>query len=104
MRISDWSSDVCSSDLPNPRTEPGHTVAVKPGTLLAQIAGTAELAVNSAHHQAAKDEPAGVVVSGRAPDGVLEAIESPAHHFRSDERRVGKECVSTCKYRWSPYH
>src|SRR3546814_7046124 len=81
MRISDWSSDVCSSDLPNPRTEPGHTVAVKPGTLLAQIAGTAELAVNSAHHQAAKDEPAGVVVSGRAPDGVIEAIESPAHHF-----------------------
>src|SRR3546814_16715390 len=27
-----------------------------------------------------------------------------AHYGRSEERRVGKECVSTCRYRWSPYH
>src|SRR3546814_4054681 len=81
QHIPDEVPGALAHEQPNPRTEPGHTVAVKPGTLLAQIAGTAELAVNSAHHQAAKDEPAGVVVSGRAPDGVIEAIESPAHHF-----------------------
>src|SRR3546814_20750407 len=32
------------------------------------------------------------------------AVESPAGSLRSEERRVGKECVSTCRSRWSPYH
>src|SRR3546814_10185674 len=32
------------------------------------------------------------------------AFQSPKIHFRSEERRVGKECVSTCRSRWSPYH
>src|SRR3546814_16056158 len=31
-------------------------------------------------------------------------LDSPADHVRSEERRVGKECVSTCRSRWSPYH
>src|SRR3546814_4739042 len=65
MRISDWSSDVCSSDL-----------IMKAD--LAQAAGASvgiELCVIS--HQTAQ---------------------------RSEERRVGKECVSTCRSRWSPYH
>jgi len=81
QHIPDEVPGALPHEQPNPRTEPGHTVAVKAGTLLAQIAGAAELPVNSAHHQAAKDEPAGIVVSGRAPDGVIEAIESPVHRF-----------------------
>ena len=81
QHIPDEVPGALAHEQPNPRTEPGHTVAVKAGTLLAQIAGAAELPVNSAHHQAAKDEPAGIVVSGRAPDGVIEAIESPKHRF-----------------------
>ena len=40
-----------------------------------------ELDVNSAHHQAAKDVPAGVVVNAVAPDGVIEGIEAPDHGF-----------------------
>src|SRR3546814_21069986 len=32
------------------------------------------------------------------------AYSRPAASVRSEERRVGKECVSTCRYRWSPYH
>src|SRR3546814_8173903 len=63
MRISDWSSDVCSSDL------------------------------------ADSSRPS------------LPPIRAAASHFRgisrsprSEERRVGKECVSTCRSRWSPYH
>src|SRR3546814_14196021 len=32
------------------------------------------------------------------------AALTPKVHFRSEERRVGKECVSTCRSRWSPYH
>ncbi|MFN4090521.1 MAG: gamma-glutamyl-gamma-aminobutyrate hydrolase family protein [Alphaproteobacteria bacterium] len=81
QHIPDEVPDALAHEQPNPRTEPGHAVAVRPGTLLAEIAGAAELAVNSAHHQAARDEPAGVVVSGRAPDGVIEAIEAPRYRF-----------------------
>src|SRR3546814_17782147 len=33
-----------------------------------------------------------------------EVLGNPAHPYRSEERRVGKECVSTCRSRWSPYH
>src|SRR3546814_2496924 len=63
MRISDWSSDVCSSDLIMPilpaswRSRPGATMSAR-----------------------------------------------CLRESRSEERRVGKECVSTCRSRWSPYH
>src|SRR3546814_3553149 len=69
MRISDWSSDVCSSDLR---------------------------------------------ISGRKPEGQARRIRRDGEgsegsrgvedRRRSEERRVGKECVSTCRSRWSPYH
>src|SRR3546814_19703807 len=58
MRISDWSSDVCSSDL---RVTGAYRFRIRPG------------------------------------DPIL-------FQHRSEERRVGKECVSTCRSRWSPYH
>src|SRR3546814_7850084 len=68
MRISDWSSDVCSSDLcPTPANPP---------------AGT--------YRQSNRAKGS----SGRSANGFR----------RSEERRVGKECVSTCRSRWSPYH
>src|SRR3546814_16447677 len=35
---------------------------------------------------------------------LADAVTQYAQHFRSEERRVGKECVSTCRSRWSPYH
>src|SRR3546814_12650912 len=41
------------------------------------------------------------IFANRAPDPVLQQLEDPT---RSAERRVGKECVSTCRSRWSPYH
>src|SRR3546814_19445961 len=43
----------------------------------------------------------GVLTRGLDVDELQLAIEQRA---RSEERRVGKECVSTCRYRWSPYH
>jgi putative glutamine amidotransferase len=66
---------------PNPRNEPGHTVRIVPGTLLARITGAASLAVNSAHHQAVKTAGPGVVVDAVAEDGVVEGIEDPRHPF-----------------------
>ena len=51
------------------------------GTLLRRITGRAEMAVNSAHHQAVKDVAEGVVIDAVAPDGVIEGIEDPRRRF-----------------------
>ena len=64
QHIPDTVADPLAHEQPNPRDEAGHTVAVVPGTLLHRIVDTDELAVNSAHHQAAADAPDGVIVSG----------------------------------------
>lgn len=68
-------------EQPNPRNEPGHLVHLAPGTHLHAIVGADTLAVNSAHHQAAADQPPGVVVNAIAPDGVIEGIEAPFYRF-----------------------
>src|SRR3546814_13424829 len=74
MRISDWSSDVCSSDLKG---------AVWGRFIFILAAGTCQTA------------------SARSMSSHSAVRISPG---RSEERRVGKECVSTCRSRWSPYH
>src|SRR3546814_15881623 len=81
MRISDWSSDVCSSDLAG-------EFACDAVELLD---GNVDLATLDATYIAA-------VETARQRQCVL---GNPA---RSEERRVGKACVSTCRSRWSPYH
>src|SRR3546814_12629994 len=100
MRISDWSSDVCSSDL-----------------MIPPAAAPAFLA------QAGWEHAAIVPLAGdasfrryfRVIDGARRAVlmDAPPPHedprpfiaiARSQERRVGKECVSTCRPRWSRYH
>src|SRR3546814_1831265 len=77
MRISDWSSDVCSSDLQRLWIEN----RVDP---------------EAVHHAASRCAPA---ITSSAISSATAAGER-----RSEERRVGKECVSTCRSRWSPYH
>ncbi len=62
-------------------TEVAHAVQVTPGTLLHRLVGAEVIHVNSHHNEAVKSLGAGVVVSGLAPDGVIEAIEVPAHPF-----------------------
>lgn len=81
QHIPDAVPDALAHEQPNPRHEPGHSVEIASGTRLHAIAGALRLEVNSAHHQAADRVPAGVVVSARAPDGVIEAIEAPAQRF-----------------------
>src|SRR3546814_4496716 len=84
MRISDWSSDVCSSDLLCRRE-----VARE---LVTPVVHTAEQPGMRQH---------------RSEMATLHAFleqRPPGHGLRSEERRVGKECVSTCRSRWSPYH
>ncbi|TVR81909.1 MAG: gamma-glutamyl-gamma-aminobutyrate hydrolase family protein [Rhodospirillales bacterium] len=81
QHIPEEVPNALAHEQPNPRDEPGHTVVVRDGTQLRAIVGRAELPVNSAHHQAAKDVPAGVVVNAVAPDGVIEGIEVPGRRF-----------------------
>src|SRR3546814_3091852 len=80
MRISDWSSDVCSSDLVI-RPDHGPEIMAAPIRWLAS-------------RQSSE-------VSGMRVSAASWVAELPGD--RSEERRVGKECVSTCRSRWSPY-
>ncbi|MEW5785441.1 MAG: gamma-glutamyl-gamma-aminobutyrate hydrolase family protein [Bacillota bacterium] len=68
-------------DQKAPRCSPTHTVRVLAATRLAALAGEGVLAVNSFHHQAAATIADGLRVSALAPDGVTEALESPAHRL-----------------------
>src|SRR3546814_11087853 len=97
MRISDWSSDVCSSDLWE-ITRPGHVFPLRyrEGGVLVRR-GHTEAAVDLA--KLAGLTPAGVLVEVVNDDGTMKRAPE-----RSEERRVGKEGVSTCRSRWSPYH
>src|SRR3546814_6691403 len=79
MRISDWSSDVCSSDLVKHRHDRQHHAAIR------------------------HVEHVGLDFGDRVDDVRAMLVEHTLR-IRSEERRVGKECVSTCRSRWSPYH
>ena len=108
QHIPDAIKDALAHEQPNPRNEPGHDVAVAKGTKLHAIVGTETLAVNSAHHQAALDEPQGIVVNARSPDGVIEGIEAPAYrfclgvqwhpefHISEGDRRIFRAFIAAC--------
>src|SRR3546814_19922718 len=102
MRISDWSSDVCSSDL----------------RLLKLKAPADDGAARLQTYQ----QPGERAEGGQDAGGIGESVQTHLPSFartearqsqrldeqhgkdRSEERRVGKECVSTCRSRWSPDH
>lgn len=74
-------SDIPHSNWDQPRSAINHDITVEPGSRMDQILGERVIAVNSLHHQAVKDPGEGLVVSGRAPDGVIELIEAPERRF-----------------------
>jgi putative glutamine amidotransferase len=80
QHIPDEVPGALAHEQPNPRTEPGHEVAIAPGSRLAAIVGVPRMAVNSAHHQAVATAGS-ALVNARAPDGVVEGIEHPGHRF-----------------------
>src|SRR3546814_11405311 len=104
MRISDWSSDVCSSDL-GEQVELGETDrAVLRAERLDVLLLQEKLDAAGLILHMTKGEAALFAPGHQAPgDGGLLPIEI-LEIARSEERRVGKECVSTCRSRWSPYH
>jgi putative glutamine amidotransferase len=80
QHIPDEVPGALPHEQPNPRTEPGHDVAIAPGSHLSAIVAAPRMGVNSAHHQAVAT-PGSARVNAVAPDGVIEGIESPAHRF-----------------------
>src|SRR3546814_12379845 len=99
MRISDWSSDVCSSDL----VGGGAAIQVGGGYNDEDRSATLEREAYTAGVR--------YLTNGSAPGSVGIGVEyanredktagtAQANELRSEERRVGKECVSTCRFRW----
>jgi putative glutamine amidotransferase len=70
-----------SSVAGRPRNSIAHTVEVSQGTQLATLVDAGQLGVNSFHHQAVKDVGTGLVVTARAPDGIIEGLELPDRPF-----------------------
>src|SRR3546814_16421292 len=118
MRISDWSADVCYSDLieavqrrfaaqqsrlrivetpaqrfARARLQLVETMTVTCELLRRRVSPQLRLAMRESLPMAREHAVLGTVQPCR------QLIEA-----RSEERRVGKECVSTCRSRWSPYH
>ncbi len=81
QHIPDSIQDALAHEQPNPRDQPGHSIAITSGTILAGIVGATTMMVNSAHHQAVATPGPGAVVNAMAPDGVIEGIEHPGHRF-----------------------
>lgn len=81
QHIPDEVEGALEHEQKNPRSEPGHEVKVTPGSLLHRITGQAAMAVNTAHHQAAKTVGPGVTVNATAQDGVIEGIEDARYKF-----------------------
>src|SRR3546814_15386613 len=103
MRISDWSSDVCSSDL-------GARDAADRGLRRGCEAREDEAGKGVAEIGGRTDAGRDELVAILDQDGCRDLADAfglflRGHDdIRSEERRVGKECVSTCRSRWSPYH
>src|SRR3546814_20392305 len=97
MRISDWSSDVCSSDLSTSKK-----VKQMKALWVLVIAGLSATAMaDEAPTDVAQQKPA---IEEYTYSTHLDIAKVISMSERSEERRVGKECVSTCRSRWSAYH
>src|SRR3546814_16937298 len=123
MRISDWSSDVCSSDLEyaiRPKSGRNMYAATLVEHALENTApwftyeidrGDTKIRVPDNEATQLANEKIESLRTGFI-EWLKERPQQQKYHleklyndtFRSEERRVGKECVSTCRSRWSPYH
>src|SRR3546814_20485243 len=118
MRISDWSSDVCSSDLQRLlRRQPGvlrprdqamrglHRVGLRAGQQVLELACRV---VGVEDRKAAPQTGFRVLdlqqLQAQRVEGADRQPLRAVAADRSEERRVGKECVSTCRSRWAPDH
>src|SRR3546814_18219685 len=95
MRISDWSSDVCSSDLPRGGGAANEACPGRRGIGPGSAGCRAHACQRGSRARRIEYQTRG---------GSRTHLSGAGRRLRSEERRVGKECVSTCRSRWSPYH
>src|SRR3546814_20198092 len=97
MRISDWSSDVCSSDLPKSDLliQLAYFKIDRGAAYAANLPGTDTLHFYTNGREVY--EGGELSITGYVTPDL-------AVYARSEERRVGKECVSTCRSLWWPHH
>src|SRR3546814_17769460 len=113
MRISDWSSDVCSSDLPrnvdamatlDVRLAEAERVIADAQLRQARAEGRLDPSIGVGVRQLRETGDRALIASLSVPLPVFDRNQGNiAAARRSEERRVGKECVSTCRSRGSPY-
>jgi len=109
QHIPDAVPGALEHEQKNPRHEPGHAVAVVPGTLLHRIVGTTTLHVNTSHHQAVRTPGPHALVDATTSDGVIEGIEDPRYgfclgvqwhpefHIDPGDRRIFDALVAACR-------
>src|SRR3546814_19949613 len=101
MRISDWSSDVCSSDLLYGIDDLKDVQAsATDGAATIQAEFDWSSSAERKYEEVVREVTA---LRPTLPDGVTR-LDVVRNRTRSEERRVGNECVSTCRSRWSPIH
>ena len=81
QHIPDNHSSDINHEQPAPKHVPTHRVILEEGTLLSKLSVSNDIEVNTTHHQAIDKVGAGLTVSAKAPDGIIEAIESANHKF-----------------------
>src|SRR3546814_18856592 len=97
MRISDWSSDVCSSDLACRFENPVFRQFVA-------VVGKQPLIQGTVWFCCIEKQLGCVIVDAFEKADPADRRDHHKRDPRSEERREGKECVSTCRSRWPPYH
>src|SRR3546814_15348325 len=101
MRISDWSSDCA---LPIYRVNDGRGAwSSAAQAALAQAVFDSLFRLGRLQPLVDDDRVENIIIAGH-DNVMLELVDGSLIEGRSEERRVGKECVSTCRSRWSPYH
>src|SRR3546814_13198440 len=102
MRISDWSSDVCSSDLFQYINDK-QTYSTHDDTTLGKMITVGDVCYRDGKPTKKKKDETEEEFKARLDAGNY-TEQSLRDEMRSEESRVGKECESTCRSRWSPYH
>src|SRR3546814_8781938 len=97
MRISDWSSDVCSSDLFGSQLRDLEVARSRHRRF-------DRVAIDAVGVDRPRSGQADLVEPGHGDRNIEIVVVAARKAESSEERRVGKECVSTCRSRWSPYH
>src|SRR3546814_14709763 len=108
MRISDWSSDVCSSDLRYRGTATSRLLIEAAIDCCEQEEGIDSVVTcfdgGNLHARQYFARFGFEMIDHGSTRGNADWRTAGLVHMRSEERRGGKECVSTCRSRWSPYH